>query len=132
MTWYQSSTEMAWRPPTASMVRQSTGTVPPLAPQTEGENRQAIPNSSTSIPTSTSLLASIPGLIFDPNDLTNLLYLHPNESPAQQLVTAQLEGRSNYHPWARAMEMALISKNKLSLVNGTMIIPCKLDLKYFY
>ncbi|XP_019150296.1 PREDICTED: uncharacterized protein LOC109147102 [Ipomoea nil] len=51
---------------------------------------------------------------FYPNDLTNPLHLHPNESPTLQLVTVQLEGRSNYHSWARAMEMALRSKNKMS------------------
>nr|GMD80084.1 receptor-like protein 12 [Ipomoea batatas] len=34
--------------------------------------------------------------VFDPIDRTNPLYLHPNESPALHLVTAQLEGRSNY------------------------------------
>nr|GMD78819.1 uncharacterized protein LOC109156280 [Ipomoea batatas] len=70
--------------------------------------------------------------VFDPIDRTNPLYLHPNESPALHLVTAQLEGRSNYHSWARAMEMALRSKNKLSFVDGTMVIPSNLDTKYYY
>nr|GMD44069.1 uncharacterized protein LOC109157055 [Ipomoea batatas] len=69
---------------------------------------------------------------FDPTDRTNPLHLHPNESPALQLVTVRLEGRSNYHPWARAMEMALRSKNKLRIVDGTMVIPSELDQKYYY
>nr|GMC57976.1 Retrovirus-related Pol polyprotein from transposon TNT 1-94 [Ipomoea batatas] len=63
-------------------------------------------------------------MVVNPNskDQTDPLHLHPNESPVLQLVTAQLEGRSNYHPWARAMEMALRSKNKMVLVDGTMTI----------
>nr|GMC60723.1 uncharacterized protein LOC109171934 [Ipomoea batatas] len=65
-------------------------------------------------------------------DQTDPLHLHPNESPVLQLVTAQLEGRSNYHPWARAMEMALRSKNKMVLVDGTMVVPSRADPKYFY
>ncbi|XP_019170460.1 PREDICTED: uncharacterized protein LOC109166032 [Ipomoea nil] len=78
---------------------------------------------------------TIPASIFaayDPKDRTDPLYLHPNESPSLQLVTVQLEGRSNYHPWARAMEMALRSKNKMVLLDGTLAIPNKADPKYFY
>nr|GMD14575.1 uncharacterized protein LOC109166032 [Ipomoea batatas] len=70
--------------------------------------------------------------IYDPKDRTDPLHLHPNESPSLQLVTVQLEGRMNYHPWARAMEMALRSKNKMALVNGSMSILSEIDPRYFY
>nr|GMD76415.1 uncharacterized protein LOC109166032 [Ipomoea batatas] len=69
---------------------------------------------------------------YEPKDKTDPLYLHPSESPSLQLVTAQLEGISNYHPWARAMEMALKSKNKMALVCGGFQIPKELDPKFFY
>nr|GMD83670.1 Retrovirus-related Pol polyprotein from transposon TNT 1-94 [Ipomoea batatas] len=69
---------------------------------------------------------------YDPKDRTDPLHLHPNESPSLQLVTILLEGRSNYHPWARAMEMALKSKNKLVLVDGSLAIPSKADPRFFY
>jgi len=48
---------------------------------------------------------------------SNPLYLHANESPSQALVSPPLNGR-NYHAWARAMKLALLSKNKLKLVDG--------------
>nr|GLL30618.1 uncharacterized protein LOC109157049 [Ipomoea trifida] len=68
---------------------------------------------------------------FDPNDLRNPLHIHPSESPTLQLVTMQLEGRSNYHSWARAMEMALRSKNKMTFVNGLVPVPNELDPRYY-
>ncbi|XP_019157739.1 PREDICTED: receptor-like protein 12 [Ipomoea nil] len=46
-------------------------------------------------------------IAYEPKDRVDPLHLHPSETPSLQLVTTQLEGRSNYHPWARAMEMAL-------------------------
>ncbi|XP_019160481.1 PREDICTED: uncharacterized protein LOC109157055 [Ipomoea nil] len=105
---------MAWRAPTVNMVHPSTSTshIPVPAP---------IATSATAAPVG-----------YDPKDRTDPLYLHPNESPALQLVTAQLEGRSNYHPWARAMEMALRSKNKMVIVDGTMPIPNSADPRFFY
>nr|GMD57294.1 uncharacterized protein LOC109157049 [Ipomoea batatas] len=113
---------MAWRAPSANMVRPSVTANPIL--QAEGGENLGGSTHTNPIPTSASTVT-----VFDPNDRTNPLYLHPNESPSLQLVTVQLEGRSNYHAWARAMEMALKSKNKLVLVNGTMRIPSELDSK---
>nr|GMD81061.1 uncharacterized protein LOC109166898 [Ipomoea batatas] len=43
----------------------------------------------------------------------------------------QLEGISNYHSWARAMEMALRSKNKMTFVNGLVPVPDELDPRYY-
>nr|GMD47406.1 uncharacterized protein LOC109166032 [Ipomoea batatas] len=83
----------------------------------------------------TAVQGSIPAPAFaayDPKDQTDPLHLHPSESPSLQLVTIPLEGRSNYHPWARAMEIALKSKNKMVLVDGSLTIPSNSDPKYFY
>ncbi|WVZ19287.1 hypothetical protein V8G54_006609 [Vigna mungo] len=50
---------------------------------------------------------------------SNPLFLYANESPSQALVSQPLNGR-NYHSWARAMKLALLSKNKLKLVDGSI------------
>ncbi|XP_019190006.1 PREDICTED: uncharacterized protein LOC109184460 [Ipomoea nil] len=102
---------MAWRPPPMNMT---------------GSSSTAAAN-----PISATAAAPTPA-IFDPNDRVNPFSLHPNESPSLQLVTVHLEGKSNYHAWARAMEMALKSKNKLAFVNGSMLIPNQNDPKHFY
>nr|GMC49278.1 uncharacterized protein LOC109168309 [Ipomoea batatas] len=62
------------------------------------------------------------GTIFDPNDSASPFYLHPSENPSLVLVSTVLDGR-NYHPWARAMEMSLLFKNKLGFVDGTIAMP---------
>nr|GMD58905.1 uncharacterized protein LOC109155052 [Ipomoea batatas] len=69
--------------------------------------------------------------VFDPNDTASPLFLHPNENPSLILVSTVLNGR-NYHPWARAMEMALLSKNKLGFVDGTIEVPSIDDVKFPY
>ncbi|KAK4258442.1 hypothetical protein QN277_004893 [Acacia crassicarpa] len=55
-------------------------------------------------------------------DLTSPFYIHPNENPTLVLVSPPLDG-SNYHSWARAMRMALLSKNKLRFVDGSLPPP---------
>ncbi|XP_061343371.1 uncharacterized protein LOC133289455 [Gastrolobium bilobum] len=50
------------------------------------------------------------------------LFLHPNESPALVLVSPPLNGE-NYHSWARGMKVALISKNKLGFIDGSIPAP---------
>nr|GMC77824.1 uncharacterized protein LOC109157055 [Ipomoea batatas] len=69
---------MAWRAPTTNMVRPLVTTNPVLQDE-EGENLGGSTYTNL-IPASTSTAA-----IFDPNDRTNPLYLHPNESPSLQL-----------------------------------------------
>nr|GMD47373.1 uncharacterized protein LOC109179345 [Ipomoea batatas] len=69
--------------------------------------------------------------VFDPNDPASPFFLHPNENPSLILVSAVLDGR-NYHPWARAMEMALLSKNKLGFVDGTVAMPDVNDIRFPY
>ncbi|KAK4269990.1 hypothetical protein QN277_023080 [Acacia crassicarpa] len=49
-------------------------------------------------------------------------FLHPNENLSLVLVSPPLIG-SNYQHWARAMMLALMSKNKHQFVDGTLSIP---------
>ncbi|XP_019173806.1 PREDICTED: uncharacterized protein LOC109169379 [Ipomoea nil] len=118
---------MAWRPPIANVVMQAGSN------QAEGNQNQAGSfGANQNRPNPILNPAPTPIGSFDPNDLTNPLHIHPNESPTLQLVTVQLEGRSNYHSWARAMKMALMSKNKMSFVRGHVAVPSKLDPRYYY
>ncbi|XP_019156439.1 PREDICTED: uncharacterized protein LOC109153113 [Ipomoea nil] len=79
--------------------------------------------SSVATPPNTAPANSIPTRAnFDTNDAASPFFLHPNENPSLVLVSSVLNGR-NYHPWARAMEMSLLSKNKLGFVDGTIVVP---------
>jgi hypothetical protein len=60
---------------------------------------------------------------------TNPYYLHPNENPAVVLVTPLLD-RKNYHSWLRSMKIALLSKNKMKFVDGTLAQPRLSDPLY--
>ncbi|XP_040955976.1 uncharacterized protein [Gossypium hirsutum] len=53
-------------------------------------------------------------------------YLHPNKNPSLVLVTPPLSS-SNYHHWSRTMRMALLSKNKLQFVDGSIPAPSHID-----
>nr|GMD93365.1 uncharacterized protein LOC109150247 [Ipomoea batatas] len=66
---------------------------------------------------------------FDPQSQSNPYFLHPNENPALVLVSVPLDGL-NYHPWARAMTMALSCKNKIKFVNGSITKPPEDDPKF--
>lgn len=55
----------------------------------------------------------------------NPLYLHPSETPTTMLATLVLEGMKNFQPWIRSMRMSLISRNKISFVDGTFKSPEK-------
>lgn len=46
-------------------------------------------------------------------------YLHPGENPDAVLVAPPMDG-TNYHSWSRAMRRALLSKNKLKFINGSI------------
>ncbi|XP_019158327.1 PREDICTED: uncharacterized protein LOC109155052 [Ipomoea nil] len=78
--------------------------------------------------TSTNVVNEAP---FDPNDTASPFFLHSSENPSLILVSAVLDGR-NYHPWSSAMEMALLSKNKLGFVDGTIEVPSVADVKFPY
>ena len=70
---------------------------------------------STSTPSSPSRSSSI---LDDPS---NPLYLHHEESPSAMLVYQTLVGE-NYPTWERSMRMALIAKNKLEFIDGTLTL----------
>ncbi|XP_030963078.1 probable serine/threonine-protein kinase roco5 isoform X2 [Quercus lobata] len=69
--------------------------------------------------TSTSSSSSQSSSILD--DPSNPLYLHHEESPGAMLVYQPLVGE-NYPTWARSMRMALIAKNKLGFIDGTLTL----------
>ncbi|KAK8300482.1 hypothetical protein V6Z11_D05G387800 [Gossypium hirsutum] len=56
-------------------------------------------------------------------------YLYPNENPSLILVSPALNS-SNYHSWSRAMRLALLSKNKLQFVDGSITVPYDTDSLY--
>ena len=53
---------------------------------------------------------------------SHVLFLHPSDNPNNVLVSNLLNGR-NYGHWKRAMEVALIDKNKIKFVQGTYTRP---------
>ncbi|XP_042053398.1 uncharacterized protein LOC121798426 [Salvia splendens] len=60
-------------------------------------------------------------------DNTSPYYLHASDNPSLQLVPHLLIG-SNYINWSRSVVTALIAKNKLSFVNGSLPRPLIDDL----
>jgi hypothetical protein len=59
----------------------------------------------------------------------NPFYIHPSENPAIPLVNPVLDGK-NYHPWARSMKKAVITKNKLRFLDGSSPMPAEFDPNY--
>jgi hypothetical protein len=59
----------------------------------------------------------------------NPFYIHPSENPAIPLVNPVLDGK-NYHPWARSMKKAIITKNKLRFLDGSSPMPPEHDATY--
>ncbi|XP_061347342.1 uncharacterized protein LOC133292872 [Gastrolobium bilobum] len=57
------------------------------------------------------------------------IFMHPNESPSLILVSPPLTG-SNYHTWARGMTVAILSKNKIALIDGSIEPPATDHLIY--
>ena len=50
------------------------------------------------------------------------LFLHHGESPSLVLVTQPLTGSENYSAWAGVVRKALLTKNKLGFINGTLTL----------
>ena len=65
-----------------------------------------------------------------PTNVSNPFYLHPSETPAVILVTPPLEGNKNFQSWIHSMKIAVISKNKMVFVDGTLTAPSKTDPFY--
>lgn len=74
----------------------------------------ATPNASTGEHVSSSSSQDSP--MDDP------LFLHYAESPSTVLVTQPLIGGENYLAWARAIRKALLTKNKLGFVDGSLTL----------
>ncbi|KAK4261341.1 hypothetical protein QN277_004353 [Acacia crassicarpa] len=85
------------------------------------------PLSSSTTRASTSV--SSPDLSDLFQNVGNPYYLHPNENPSLVLVSPVLSG-PNYHSWARAMKMALVSKNKTQFLDSYFSIPSLADPVY--
>ena len=50
------------------------------------------------------------------------LFLHHVESPSTILVTQPLTGGENYSVWAQVVRKALLTKNKLGFIDGTLTL----------
>ena len=50
------------------------------------------------------------------------LFLHHAENPSLVLVTQPLFGGENYSAWARAVRKAVLTKNKLGFIDGTLTL----------
>ncbi|XP_019161193.1 PREDICTED: uncharacterized protein LOC109157807 [Ipomoea nil] len=118
---------MAWPLPNANSAR--TQAPPPVVPAMATGSVPAA--TSTAAPTASNANSNTQVSIidFNPSDAGNPYYLHPSESPALVLVSPALDG-SNYYPWARAMKIALSTKNKLAFIDGRIPIPSKDEQRY--
>ncbi|XP_060959423.1 uncharacterized protein LOC133030637 [Cannabis sativa] len=56
----------------------------------------------------------------DPSDP---YFLHHGDNPGNVLVSQLLTGQDNYIAWCRAMELAILVKNKLGFLNGSIPKP---------
>lgn len=61
--------------------------------------------------------------------ISNPFYLHPIKDPSLQLTSTVLTG-NNFHFWSRSMRMALISKNMLRFVGGSLFVTNRDDPLY--
>ncbi|XP_042059526.1 uncharacterized protein LOC121804034 isoform X2 [Salvia splendens] len=62
-------------------------------------------------------------------DTSSPYFLHPSDNPGITLVPQQLTG-SNYAAWSRSFSTALLAKNKLVFVDGSILRPARDDLLY--
>ena len=58
--------------------------------------------------------------------MDNPLFLHHAENPSLVLITQPLLGGENYAAWARAVRKALLTKNKLGFIDGTLTLSSSL------
>ncbi|XP_074374407.1 uncharacterized protein LOC141714809 [Apium graveolens] len=55
-------------------------------------------------------------------DSSSVFYIHPLDAGVNQLVYVKFNG-NGYNNWKRSMMLMLSAKNKLSFVNGTIVVP---------
>ncbi|XP_014523577.1 uncharacterized protein LOC106779879 [Vigna radiata var. radiata] len=60
------------------------------------------------------------------NDTTSPFYLHPEENPGSTLIS-QVLNETNYSSWSRNMRRALLSKNKIKFIDGSIKKPKKTE-----
>ena len=82
---------------------------------------------STTITTTTTSSANgfapeNPSSSLQDSPMDDPLFLHHAESPSLVLVTWPLIGGENYSAWARAVRKALLPKNKLGFIDGTLTL----------
>ncbi|XP_074359776.1 uncharacterized protein LOC141699868 [Apium graveolens] len=53
---------------------------------------------------------------------SSVYYVHPSDANVNQLVSVKFNG-NGYNNWKRSMMLMLSAKNKLSFVNGTVVVP---------
>ncbi|KAK4273001.1 hypothetical protein QN277_021477 [Acacia crassicarpa] len=87
-------------------------------PNSSSSSLAGNPNGDSTLPSPDSI-----------QNVGNPYYLHPNENPSLVLVSSVLTG-PNYHSWARAMKMALMSKNKLRFIDRSSPVPSSVDPLY--
>ncbi|BAT78701.1 hypothetical protein VIGAN_02141900, partial [Vigna angularis var. angularis] len=63
------------------------------------------------------------------NNPSSPYYLHPGENPGLTLITQTLNEK-NYSSWSRSMRRALLSKNKVKFIDGSIKKPQKDDTLY--
>lgn len=51
-------------------------------------------------------------------DHNHPLYVHPNDTPGNSLISIQLTGSKNYAIWRRFICIGLLGKNKLGFIDG--------------
>nr|GMD55715.1 uncharacterized protein LOC109157807 [Ipomoea batatas] len=130
LTWYQSPAleyelrSMAWPPPNANSTRAQAP--PPVVPAMA---TGSVPAAAAPTAANANRNTQVPIIDFNSSDAGNPYYLHSNESPALVLVSPALDG-SNYHPWARAMKIALSTKNKLAFIDGSITVPSNDEPRY--
>nr|GLL16767.1 uncharacterized protein LOC109150247 [Ipomoea trifida] len=102
---------------------------PPIGTRSTPVDNTAPTTGSPALNPSPTIEPNTREVTFNPESHSNPYFLHPNESPALMLVSTPLDG-PNYHPWARAMSMALSCKNKIKFVNGSILKPDENDPKF--
>lgn len=66
---------------------------------------------------------TLPPSFTDPSqNPSSPFHIHPSESPISVIVTPALNG-NNYQSWFKSIRMALITKNKMGFLNGSISIP---------
>nr|KYP65401.1 hypothetical protein KK1_011634 [Cajanus cajan] len=81
-------------------------------------------SSSPSNTTTTSNPETVPT---DPSlNPSSPFFIHPSESPTSVVVPPALTG-PNFHSWSRSFRMAMISKNKMAFLTGTVPVPTATD-----